>query len=196
MGDAFKIRSWCETPPGSSALVQCGDIPIYNANKLYNLPIDRDLDVLCEPGDILVWNGVEWSCGTGPTGSFSTATGFLTVGDCRMVTGTGIPDFPQSVYTRINNINTVAITLAIRSVGTGPNIAVGCDFPSLPPHGIGMQTPGALGAIAATFLGPLLVSGNVFLDTATSITIEFMAAAPLDPSTDTIESQCTFSWVS
>ncbi len=75
MGDDFKIRSWCETPPGSSKLVQCADIPIYNASKLYNLPIDRDIDLLCLPGDVLTWNGTEWTCAVGGTTGTEGNTG-------------------------------------------------------------------------------------------------------------------------
>jgi hypothetical protein len=78
-----QIFSWCETPPGSTKEVECACVPIHNASKLQGLPIDPDLDVTCNPGDILLWNGTEWICDaalTGPTGPCCTGptgpTGF------------------------------------------------------------------------------------------------------------------------
>ncbi len=71
-----KISAWCETPPGSTKEVECACVPIHNASKLFNLPIDPDLETTCVEGDILIWNGTEWECDgpvnltgvTGPTG--------------------------------------------------------------------------------------------------------------------------------
>ncbi len=75
-----KISSWCETPPGVIKEVECACIPIHNASKLQNLPIDPDLETNCAPGDALIWDGTEWICGnetTGPTGAqgFTGPTG-------------------------------------------------------------------------------------------------------------------------
>ena len=70
-----QIFSWCETPPGTIKEVECACVPIHNASKLQNLPIDPDLELLCNPGDTLIFNGTEWVCGiggTGPTGPCCT----------------------------------------------------------------------------------------------------------------------------
>ncbi len=70
-----QIFSWCETPPGTIKEVECACVPIHNASKLFNLPIDPDLETTCVEGDILIWNGTEWECGdipTGPTGPCCT----------------------------------------------------------------------------------------------------------------------------
>ena len=64
-----RIFSWCETPPGSTKEVECACVPIHNASKLFNLPIDPDLDTTCVAGDILIWDGTEWVCGDAPTGA-------------------------------------------------------------------------------------------------------------------------------
>ena len=71
-----RISAWCETPPGSTKEVECACVPIHNASKLFNLPIDPNLETVCVDGDVLIWDGTKWECGgpinltgvTGPTG--------------------------------------------------------------------------------------------------------------------------------
>ena len=86
-----KISSWCETPPGVIKEVECACVPIHNASKLQNLPIDPELN--CSPGDVLTWGGTAWVCGTGPAdmAMITGPTGFTgPTGPC--CTGpTGVP---------------------------------------------------------------------------------------------------------
>nr|QBK85334.1 MAG: hypothetical protein LCIVAC01_01430 [Iridovirus LCIVAC01] len=72
-----RIFSWCETPPGTIKEVECACVPIHNASKLFNLPIDPDLETNCVAGDILKWDGEEWICQTAVTGhtGFTGSTG-------------------------------------------------------------------------------------------------------------------------
>ena len=58
-----QIFSWCETPPGTIKEVECACVPIHNASKLFNLPIDPNLEFVCVQGDVLIWDGTKWECG-------------------------------------------------------------------------------------------------------------------------------------
>ncbi len=209
-----RIFSWCETPPGSTKEVECACVPIHNASKLQNLPIDPDLETLCNTGDVLVFDGTAWICGpvtdntgpTGPTGPSATgcdcssATGFFSPTDCTFDIGTGAFINGDAVYNRINNVNTVRYFLSIDEVDTagasGKEIQISCNFPSLPPHDTGLNTPGAIGAFGLVSGTPTPVTGIVLEGTTTSaILLLFTGTAMSGGQSDSIEVQAIFSYV-
>jgi hypothetical protein len=197
-----QIFSWCETPPGSTKEVECACVPIHNASKLQGLPIDPDLESICNAGDVLVFDGTEWVCSaTGPTGcDCESATGFFSPTDCTFNIGTGFFINGDSVYTRINNVNTVRYFLSIGNVTTAGNdnreLQITCNFPSLPPHDTGLNTPGAIGAFALATDNPTSISGIVLEGTTTSVVLLlFTGTALVGGDNDDVEVQATYSYV-
>ena len=217
-----RIFSWCETPPGVVKEVECACVPIHNASKLQNLPIDPDLETICNAGDTLVFDGTEWGCrtavtghtgftgptgptgpqgDTGPTGcDCDSATGFLTPSDCIFDAGTGLIGDTQSSYTRINNVNTIQFSFPVINAGTdgigNREMAIICDFPSLPPHEPTAEiNPGAVGALAIFQTTPILVTGVTEAITTTTVRVVLFTEIPLTGTGDnTLHLQAIFTY--
>jgi hypothetical protein len=201
-----RIFSWCETPPGSTKEVECACVPIHNASKLQGLPIDPDLELICNAGDTLIFDGTEWVCSaTGPTGcDCESATGFFSSADCTFQVGSGTflsNPFTRATYTRINNINTISFPLEIEDVttagGTNREMIILCNFPNFPGHPLFTAEPGAVGGIALknnvlTELTGLAVAGN----SNTTVQIILLTGTALTGAVgDIIQLQVVFKYI-